>query len=1104
MPTERTPLPPATPEEETSHELVPHPLSPPPGTFELPHPARYFLDLFAGRNAPIFHACQSINVDLLYPADLELGWDILNDDNFERILHAAWNGFLGGIWSAPPCREYSRLKLRPGGPPPLRTPDEPYGRSDLTSSQQLQLQEQETIHDRGRQILNAAFCKGATVGWETPPSAMTLLLTENTEMLRDWNATCTHVAACHWGMHYPKAWLMCSNDSTIASLGSWCTCPQRHPSFAGKRSSTGAFISADTAEYPTALALAIAQVMTQKCTFQNKVIHWSQPLTRPSPTPTKKFLNDGGGIPSTGDWSVNHHADIFASLRERIWQYGCETKLHTRVEQHLREQRPDPPLTEMELNPLKQIMNHWASEQGWNLDWSIATGQKFRLKILETMAEYTRDPDLALHPHLQAGVPTGVLEDIPPSYIFPPKTSQSSVAHHLQSFSENWKGAMDDPDLTWKLIEEEMQQGWVEEIQGGMEAAHQRWEHIAVGKLNVVHSDNRKPRLVLDSSCCNVNQRCTLPETMVLPTVDDVRASFDPFDVGGHVTGLSLDIQAAHKQIRLAPQDQGLVMFTFNDRVFHYKVSHFGGRFSAFWWARFGAYLIRLLHRWLAAPHKAFLYVDDILVLIPSSRTLETVWLTVTFLMLLGTPLSWKKAQLGPQISWIGWSFDFNYMTVQLMDEKVTKLKHTIRSILQNTQVTIKQMEQLLGMLIWFTAIAKHLRPHLSPLYKCLYSPPATLFSIPAASWSAFVGCLDKNAVLIRNHPHFFLPLGGKVIEMGHQPISNKECLPLAPKTSKLQWVRIACPQQTSLSLSREASSKLAWLLSLIDRENHIFPIPRPAPVILRAAADAFAEGNRFGIGGWIITSSQVCWFSEQFTMPQLQTFLPQLTKDPQRYIASFEILAQLALLQMASEHLSCNQLELCIPASSDNTAAESSINRSLSNKQPAAYFLQLISQLAWQKNIWLQITHIPGVQNQWADDLSRDHVKQWLHYPRIRTPLKKLLTGGRVIVLEPPGDHPPWLMKLTQPKWRSGKKQPRLVACIVSFRQKTEHALSVVFFDWCAPQDIHTCSFSTAFFHRLLHGLWGPTHMEMGWRSNRVGPASIKVCSHRPKLCSD
>ena len=107
---------------EVSVQEVPQPLSPPPGVFSIHSDGRFFLDLFSGRNAPIFHACKLLQVDCISPLDFELGWDILDDNNFEQILRAAWNGFLGGVWSAPPCREYSRLKLRPGGPPALRTP----------------------------------------------------------------------------------------------------------------------------------------------------------------------------------------------------------------------------------------------------------------------------------------------------------------------------------------------------------------------------------------------------------------------------------------------------------------------------------------------------------------------------------------------------------------------------------------------------------------------------------------------------------------------------------------------------------------------------------------------------------------------------------------------------------------------------------------------------------------------------------------------------------------------------------------------------------------------------------------------------------------------
>ena len=220
---------------------VPHPLTPPPGSFDIPFPGKFFLDLFAGKNAPIFNACQLLRADVLTPLELELGWDILDDTNYERILHAAWNGFIGGMWSAPPCREYSRLKLKQPGPKPLRTPKEPTGRADLTHHEQLRLQTQETIHDRGRVLLTAAHSKGALVGWETPPSAMTLLLKDNTEMLRDWNASCSHVAACHWGMNFSKSWLLCSNDADISSLASWCTCPHQHPSFAGLRTPSGGY-----------------------------------------------------------------------------------------------------------------------------------------------------------------------------------------------------------------------------------------------------------------------------------------------------------------------------------------------------------------------------------------------------------------------------------------------------------------------------------------------------------------------------------------------------------------------------------------------------------------------------------------------------------------------------------------------------------------------------------------------------------------------------------------------------------------------------------------------------------------------------------------------
>ena len=990
---------------------MPHPISPPPGSFGLVTSHRFFLDLFSGKNAPIFHACVSLNVDVISPCDIELGFDILDDSSFEALLHSAWNGFVGGVWAAPPCKEYSRLKLRPNGPRALRTPAEPYGRANLTKVQRQHLDSQETIHDRGRQLLLAAFTKGALVGWETPPSAMTLLLSENTEMLKDWGAHCSHVAACNWGVDLKKSWLFCANTPDIQILASWCTCSIKHPSFAGVKTNLNTWLSSETAEYPTELALALAKIMTHKCSATQTQVPWNQPLQRPAEHPQKQHVNDGGGLPSSGDWTVPHKPDSFQDLRQRWLDFGRLHQLQDRVLQHLQQQKEDPPLSDIELNPMIQLMDHWCQQQGWIPNWSIPEGQHFRLGLFQQLAHWVQDADTSLHPHLHAGVPTGVIDAIPPSTIWPRKPPKED--DHLDPLTVcegNWQGAEADPHLTQSLIDEEIKQGWVARVPGGLQEAKQRWPHLGVGKLNVVQAPGKPPRLVLDSSCCNVNQHCHLPETMILPTIADVRATFTDHTTGRTWRALSLDIRAAHKQVRLAAQDQGLVAFTFQGNFYHYKVAHFGAKFSAFWWSRVGSLLIRLLHEVLGAPHRLFIYVDDILLLSPAHTFDDHAWLTIVFLMVLGTPLSWRKTQLGFRINWIGWQLDLDSMTVKLMDDKVSRLGEHLTELLTAKTVTEKQLQQILGMLIWFTSIAKHLRPHLSEVYRCLYAPPATLFSIPAGSWKSFVSCLDAQAKLVKPHPHFDLPLGGQVVEISHQPVHSKLDIPLAPKTTKLQWIRIAVPHQTSFQLTKGARHKLLWFKKLLQRRVHIFPLAQPRPKVMRAAADAFAEANLFGIGGWIITSSQVLWFSEQWTLEQLRSFLPALNKDAQKYISAFEVLAQLALLFMAIRKLDSHHLQLCLPSSSDNTGAEAGINKMLTIKEPTSTFLQMISMLAFQHHIHLSISHIPGQLNEWADNLSRNRLDQWRAYPRFRCSLQDFFAIGRHITLHPPGEHPPWL----------------------------------------------------------------------------------------------
>ena len=120
--------------------------------------------------------------------------------------------------------------------------------------------------------------------------------------------------------------------------------------------------------------------------------------------------------------------------------------------------------------------------------------------------------------------------------------------------------------------------------------------------------------------------------------------------------GASLDFKAAHKQVKVREQDQGMLLFEFAGQLYGYTVCHFGARCSAYWWQRLGALLLRIAHQLLAQqPHKAWLYVDDLLAALVRSGDLQLA-LLVVLLVCLKSPISWKKAALGDLLVWCGWA----------------------------------------------------------------------------------------------------------------------------------------------------------------------------------------------------------------------------------------------------------------------------------------------------------------------------------------------------------------------------------------------------------------------------------------------------------------
>ena len=258
----------------------------------------------------------------------------------------------------------------------------------------------------------------------------------------------------------------------------------------------------------------------------------------------------------------------------------------------VRSDKPEPPLSVQQSEEAALI----AFE-------AVHNGQPYRLSLLHALASMTR------HPLLR-----GPSCELPRSMQWPPK-EHADLPHELTECMGNWKAAEAEPETVSALLEKEISSGWVVRTEMSIEQARQHWHKgIAIGKLNVVHAEGKEPRLVLDSTVCGVNPKCNIPERVSLPMASDVRLAFMPEDTHASFIGASFDFKAAHKQVQVHPSKHGLLLFRYADTLYHYRVCHFGARFSTYWWQRAGAFLLRLLHGILSAhPHRAWLFVVNLL-----------------------------------------------------------------------------------------------------------------------------------------------------------------------------------------------------------------------------------------------------------------------------------------------------------------------------------------------------------------------------------------------------------------------------------------------------------------------------------------------------------
>ena len=452
------------------------------------------------------------------------------------------------------------------------------------------------------------------------------------------------------------------------------------------------------------------------------------------------FANqDGAGIYSVPDWSAPppDTPDILFELRSKLGKWIFANKIPQRLRAHALQHSPEPLFSNDEIAELRRLFQEWVSLQGMSdvIDWTIPDHQPSALHALQFFAKLVKDKDDTLCQCLLDGVPTGYDRDIPLSNVFIPHPSAPELDHQLSIAKDNWQSANNDPDTLRELVQTEVQKGWLFEMPS-LQAAQERWgDRVAIGKMSLVLSPPRAPRLVVDSTVCGTNDACCIPERYTSPGLQDVRDLFPVRLHQGLCEGFHLDVKAAHKTVRVKESDQGLLGITLPgtadeaDKLFFYRVCPFGANFSALWFQRLAGLLLRLMHLWIFVRHALMGYVDDFLFVQDRETILYSASLLLCFTSIFGVPLSWAKLQLGSSITWIGWTFNFTSGSFHIPQEKVDNY-NLIKEVTRSRRVTSTLLHKLVGLLQWFCQLYKSCKPWLASLFSDLHRHLASQYGI--------------------------------------------------------------------------------------------------------------------------------------------------------------------------------------------------------------------------------------------------------------------------------------------------------------------------------------------------------------------------------------
>lgn len=963
-------------------------------------PARCFLEIFSGRKHKFSSYIRSLGIKTLQPLDILLSekLDILNNDVYQSILRLVASKQVGTLVAAPPCTEYSVLKLQQPGPLPCRSPDSmDRPLFDTEVCHRKFYNSREIIH-RTITILELQHIHGGYSAFESPLSAMTWnepIVQEARKSFLTETAIISHCRVLENNdTPLNKHWQFVSDIIGFHKAELQCTCPHKHGSFAGKTEQDGTFAStfasSRTAEYPLPLVQHLTPFLRLDESPNREelaFIPWEMLLSALPTSPPIHFqhIPDGAGLVSSAVWPIPFKPDIFHTLRKELESIAIKGDIPRRLLNLQHQKITSTPFDERILQMTFRAFENFFSKLGNIPSFDITPGQPFRLHALYSLAQVMDDPDAQLIPLLLDGVDLGIKNKIASSGTWPQKediNADTTEQHSFQIFDQNWLSAEGDDDTLQTLIHQEIQDGFVTEF-GTLEQAQKHFgTNLAIGKLGIAKQQPDKPRLVLDSTISGLNPRSqeAIQEKCSYPRIFNLQQCM-PSYISKPYTFLNIDVKSAHKRIKVKLEHQGLLAFQFRDVVYHYKVLHFGGTCSAYYWTRLASLFLRLFHQLLYLQHFALVFVDDFIFgfdQVAAPLQSSVVLLVIAFLNI---PLSWHKLEMGLQITWIGW----------LLNEKRQKLIRNLRPLTSAGKFRRNDIEMVTGHLLWVSDVFIFIRWSLGTLYSILSRPGIQLVRLDRQTIRQVLQLLDEHGKLTHFIQRPFIPQGSILSRLGKVPFHSGQLQQFGDKCFELNfaWASFWNCRSNRVQIYESEAGTIQGILQYIQDCIPTTPLSIPIRTPLQAGADAYATENQFGLGAWLTLPQGEVWMSIQGTREQLPSFLQ--ANSLQSLIISFETMAQ-ALLLLMFQKSPYRGINFQIASKVDNQAKEAILAQGFTQLPIPLKLTQAIQRISFQSNVSLQPYRCTSQDNARADSLSRGFYSQERSQDRIDISLQHLL----------------------------------------------------------------------------------------------------------------